>query len=118
MTGILWFKTRLFSYYFWHIFRIDVHREKGPSRSRPSEDTLTTIKGDPSAFSYAISEILTVMENEYQKRNETSDDKKAVQLKLLAHDMLCGRIIGKGGHNLKKVRQDSNVTKLIISNSM
>jgi len=39
-------------------------------------------------------------------------------LKLLAHDLLCGRIIGKGGNNLKMVRQESGVTKLIISNSI
>lgn len=96
-------------------FRIDVHRDKG-NRSRPSEDTLTSIRGDPTNFSDAIREILTVMSTEYENRN--FEETRGLQLKMLAHDLLCGRIIGKGGNNLKKVRQDSGVTKLIISNSM
>ena len=55
------------------------------------------------------------MNTEY-KNNE--DEEEPLQLKLLAHDLLCGRIIGKGGNNLKMVRQESGVSKLIISNSM
>lgn len=85
-------------------------------RGRPYEDTLTTIKGDPTSFSDAIKELLNVMQTDYEKREE--DECKPLQLKLLAHDLLCGRIIGKAGNNLKKVRNDSGVTKLIISNSM
>jgi len=97
--------------------KIDIHRDKGPISGRPSEDTLTTIKGDPASFSYAINEMLTVMEAEYEKREEEGE-KKLLQLKLLAHDLLCGRIIGKAGANLKQVKQDSGVNKLIISNSI
>lgn len=95
--------------------RIDVHRDKN-NRNRPSEDTLTSIRGDPENFSDAIKEILEVMNTEYDNRN--IEESRGLQLKILAHDLLCGRIIGKGGNNLKKVRQDSGVTKLIISNSM
>ena len=98
------------------IFRVDIHRDKGPIRGHPTEDTLTTIKGEPGAFSEAVKEILTVMHNEYEKLE--FEDKRPLQLKLLAHDLLCGRIIGKGGNNLKQTRQESGVTKLIISNSM
>ncbi|XP_057294108.1 insulin-like growth factor 2 mRNA-binding protein 2 [Hydractinia symbiolongicarpus] len=96
--------------------KIDIHRDKGPMRGRPYEDTLTTIKGDPTSFSDAIKELLVVMQTDYEKREE--DECKPLQLKLLAHDLLCGRIIGKAGNNLKKVRNDSGVTKLIISNSI
>ena len=133
-------------------FRIDIHRDKGNSRGRQPEDTLTSIKGEPVAFSNAVRELLLVMNSEYENKekekeeeeeeeeesvdkndnadNEGSDsgdqenkkeqqeEKQTLQLKLLAHDLLCGRIIGKGGNNLKLVRQESGVTKLIISNSM
>merc|ERR1719193_1460089 len=95
--------------------KIDIHREKGAMRSHPSEDTLTSIKGDQESFSDAVKEIIAVVDNEYQKYNEES---RPLQLKLLAHDSLCGRIIGKGGNNLKQVRNESGVTKLIISNSI
>ena len=55
-----------------------------------------------------------------EKENEEEEEKTTppLQLKLLAHDLLCGRIIGKGGNNLKQVRQESGVKKLIISNSV
>lgn len=92
-----------------------MHRDKG-NRNRSSEDTLTSIRGDSENFSDAIKEILKVMNTEYENRN--LDESHGLQLKILAHDLLCGRIIGKGGNNLKKVRQDSGVIKLIISNSM
>jgi len=95
--------------------KIDIHREKGAMRSHPSEDTLTSIKGDQESFSDAVKEIIAVVDNEYQKYNEES---RPLQLKLLAHDSLCGRIIGKGGNNLKQVKNESGVSKLIISNSI
>lgn len=61
-------------------------------------------------------------EEEGEEKQEEDQEEEVVnaplQLKLLAHDLLCGRIIGKGGNNLKQVRQDSGVNKLIISNSM
>ena len=90
---------------------------------------MVSIKGEPMAFSNAIKELLLVMnaelENEEDEENneEVEENNEEVapsplQLKLLAHDLLCGRIIGKGGNNLKQVRQDSGVKKLIISNSM
>lgn len=95
--------------------KIDIHREKGQMKSHPSEDTLTSIKGDPESFSEVVKEIITVVDTEFQKYNEES---RPLQLKLLAHDSLCGRIIGKGGNNLKQVRNESGVSKLIISNSI
>ena len=98
------------------LFRIDIHRDKGPGYRGPSEETIVTIKGDPESFSKAIREILTAFNAEHEKRD--SDTQKVLQLKLLAHDLLCGRIIGKGGNNLKQTKQESNVSKLIISNSM
>ena len=86
---------------------------------------MVSIKGEPTAFSNAIKELLLVMNTELEKDDgeegeETEEEvvKAPLQLKLLAHDLLCGRIIGKGGTNLKQVRQDSGVNKLIISNSM
>jgi len=95
--------------------KIDIHREKGQMKSHPSEDTLTSIKGDPESFSEVVKEIISVVDKEFEKYNEES---RPLQLKLLAHDSLCGRIIGKGGNNLKQVRTESGVTKLIISNSI
>ena len=95
--------------------KIDIHREKGAMRGHPSEDTLTSIKGDQESFSEAVKEIITVVDKEYQKYNE---ENRPLLLKLLAHDSLCGRIIGKGGNNLKQVKSESGVTKLIISNSI
>lgn len=97
--------------------KIDVHRDKGTGRYRQSEDTLCSIKGEPEAFSEAIHELLLIMNTEYEN-SEQNEEEKSLQLKLLAHDLLCGRIIGKGGNNLKMVRQESGVTKLIISNSI
>lgn len=94
--------------------KIDIHREKGAMRNHPSDDTLTSIKGDEESFSEAVKEIITVISKECQKYEEN----RPLQLKLLAHDSLCGRIIGKGGNNLKQVRNESGVTKLIISNSI
>lgn len=94
--------------------KIDIHREKGAMRNHPSDDTLTSIKGDEESFSEAVKEIITVISKECQKYEEN----RPLQLKLLAHDSLCGRIIGKGGNNLKQVRNESGVNKLIISNSI
>lgn len=94
--------------------KIDIHREKGAMRNHSSDDTLTSIKGDEGSFSEAVKEIITVISNESEKYEEG----RPLQLKLLAHDSLCGRIIGKGGNNLKQVRNESGVNKLIISNSI
>jgi len=96
--------------------KIDIHRDKGSGRGRQTDDTLTSIKGDPEAFSNAIKELLTVINAELE--SEENEDPMPLQLKLLAHDLLCGRIIGKGGNNLKSVRQESGIKKLIISNSI
>ncbi|XP_002157937.2 insulin-like growth factor 2 mRNA-binding protein 2 [Hydra vulgaris] len=96
--------------------KIDIHRDKGPCYRGPCDETIVTIKGDPESFSKAIREILSAFSNEYEKRD--TDARKPIQLKLLAHDLLCGRIIGKGGNNLKQTKQESNVSKLIISNSI
>jgi len=99
--------------------KIDIHREKGAMRCHPSEDTLTSIKGDPESFSEAVREIITVVDKEYQKHNANQNEEtRPLQLKLLAHDSLCGRIIGKSGSNLKQVKTESGVSKLIISNSI
>lgn len=99
--------------------KIDIHREKGAMRCHPSEDTLTSIKGDPDSFSEAVKEIISVVDKEYQKHNaNTNEESRPLQLKLLAHDSLCGRIIGKSGSNLKQVKTESGVSKLIISNSI
>jgi len=99
--------------------KIDIHREKGAMRCHPSEDTLTSIKGEPDSFSEAVKEMTSVVDKEYQKHNANqNEESRPLQLKLLAHDSLCGRIIGKSGSNLKQVKTESGVSKLIISNSI
>lgn len=95
--------------------KIDIHRDKGPSRGRPPDDTLATIKGANEEFSKAVREIMSVVDEELQKQDY--EDQRTLQLKLLAHDSLCGRIIGKNGHNLKQVRSETGA-RLIISNSI
>ena len=114
----------MFTCYF-YFFRIDIHRDKGAGHTRQPEEILVSVKGEPTAFSNAIRELLLVMNTELEKEEEEEEKqeeeavvKASLQLKLLAHDLLCGRIIGKGGNNLKQVRQDSGVNKLIISNSL
>jgi len=94
--------------------KIDIHREKGSNQSRRQpEDTLATIKGTNENFSGAVKEIMKVIDSEFKKYEEH----RPLQLKLLAHDNLCGRIIGKAGNNLKEISKATGA-RLVISNSL
>eukprot|EP00794_Sanderia_malayensis_P003316 gene3316-3801_t len=92
--------------------KIDVHREK----NKGSDDTITTIKGNPKGFSEACQQIIAVISEETEKLS-TEEELKPPQLKILSHDSLCGRLIGRSGVNLKRI-QDSSGAKVIISNTM
>jgi len=86
--------------------RVDVHRKDNAG----SLEKAITIYGNPENCSAACKRILEVMRDEYQATSKQGE----VQLKLVAHNNLIGRIIGKGGATIKKVMDDTN-TKVMVS---
>ncbi|CBY21364.1 unnamed protein product [Oikopleura dioica] len=81
--------------------RVDVHRREGPG-----SDKVATIYGAPEACGAAAIRILEIVRKE-EKDNE-------LPLKVLAHNALIGRLIGRDGRNLKHV-QDKTGTRIAIS---
>ena len=71
--------------------RVDVHRREGPG-----SDKVATIYGAPEACGAAAIRILEIVRKE-EKDNE-------LPLKVLAHNALIGRLIGRDGRNLKHVQ--------------
>jgi len=87
--------------------RVDVH---GKENSGLIEKVIS-IFGQPENCSNACKEILQVMQQE-----STSNNRGEVMLKMLADDRYCGRIIGKEGKMIKKIREDTG-TKITVSNA-
>lgn len=87
--------------------RVDVH---GKENSGLIEKVIS-IFGQPENCSNACKEILAVMQQE-----STSNNRGEVMLKMLADDRYCGRIIGKEGKMIKKIREDTG-TKITVSNA-
>ena len=86
--------------------RVDVHRKDNAG----SLEKAITIYGNPENCTSACKRILEVMKEECEKTNKSGD----VSLKILAHNNLIGRIIGKGGATIKKIMEDTD-TKITVS---
>ncbi|XP_065561793.1 insulin-like growth factor 2 mRNA-binding protein 3-B [Artemia franciscana] len=85
--------------------RVDVHRKENIG----SLEKAITIYGNPENCTNACKKILEVMQQEAE-----STGKGEITLKMLAHNNLIGRIIGKGGATIKKIMQDTD-TKITVS---
>lgn len=95
--------------------RIDVHRKDNPGAT----EKVITINGNPEACNGAVAAILDIVREEdrnarMQAGTWNDDD---IPLKILAHNSLIGRLIGKDGRHLKGVQEKVD-TKIAISNSM
>ena len=86
--------------------RVDVHRKDNVG----SVEKAITIYGQPENCSNACLQILKVMQEE-ARNTEKSDD---IPLKILAHNNLIGRIIGKQGSTIKKIMEETD-TKITVS---
>ena len=71
--------------------RVDVHKRDGHGT-----DKVATIYGAPEACGVAANRILDII-----RKEERDDD---LPLKLLAHNALIGRLIGRDGRNLKQIQ--------------
>ncbi|XP_021923058.1 insulin-like growth factor 2 mRNA-binding protein 1 isoform X2 [Zootermopsis nevadensis] len=85
--------------------RVDVHRKDNVG----SLEKAITIFGNPDNCTNACRRILEVMQQEANNTN-----KGEISLKILAHNNLIGRIIGKGGNTIKRIMQDTD-TKITVS---
>ena len=85
---------------------MDVHRKD----SVGSVEKAITIYGQPDNCSNACLAILKVMQEE-ARNTEKSED---IPLKILAHNNLIGRIIGKQGSTIKRIMEDTE-TKITVS---
>ncbi|KAG7505148.1 insulin-like growth factor 2 mRNA-binding protein 1 [Solea senegalensis] len=86
--------------------KIDVHRKENAGAAEKP----ISIHSTPEGCSSACRMILEIMHQE-AKDIKTIEE---ILLKILAHNNLVGRLIGKEGRNLKKIEQDTN-TKITIS---
>ncbi|XP_076233059.1 IGF-II mRNA-binding protein [Calliopsis andreniformis] len=86
--------------------RVDVHRKDNVG----AQEKAITIYGNPENCTNACKKILEVMQQEANSMNKGTD----ITLKILAHNNLIGRIIGKGGTTIKRIMQDTD-TKITVS---
>lgn len=95
--------------------RIDVHRKDNPGAGEKA----ITINGTAEACGEAVKAILEIVreEDKNARTSEGTYQDDEVPLKILAHNSLIGRLIGKEGRNLKAV-QEKVETKIAISNSV
>lgn len=84
---------------------MDVHRKDNVG----SLEKAITIYGNPENCTNACKRILEVMQQEANNTN-----KGEISLKILAHNNLIGRIIGKGGNTIKRIMQETD-TKITVS---
>ncbi|KAF7987665.1 hypothetical protein HCN44_003528 [Aphidius gifuensis] len=85
--------------------RVDVHRKDNVG----SLEKAITIYGNPENCTNACKKILEVMQQEANNTN-----KGEITLKILAHNNLIGRIIGKGGNTIKRIMLDTE-SKITVS---
>lgn len=85
--------------------RVDVHRKDNVG----SLEKAITIYGNPDNCTNACKRILEVMQQEANNTN-----KGEITLKILAHNNLIGRIIGKSGNTIKRIMQETD-TKITVS---
>ncbi|XP_035250399.1 insulin-like growth factor 2 mRNA-binding protein 2 isoform X1 [Anguilla anguilla] len=86
--------------------KVDIHRKENAGAAEKP----VTIHSTPEGCSSACRMILDIMQKE---ANETKVAEQ-IPLKILAHNSLVGRLIGKEGRNLKKIEQETG-TKITIS---
>ncbi|XP_070831617.1 insulin-like growth factor 2 mRNA-binding protein 2a isoform X2 [Chaetodon trifascialis] len=86
--------------------KVDIHRKENAGAAEKP----ITIHSTPEGCSSACRMILDIMQKE---ANETKTSEE-VTLKILAHNSLVGRLIGKEGRNLKKIEEETG-TKITIS---
>lgn len=70
-----------------------------------------SITGQPECVTSACKEILQVVQQE-----AAASSRGEVILKILADDRYCGRVIGKEGKVIKKIREDTD-THIVVSNT-
>jgi len=87
--------------------RVDVHRKLEHSASL---EKAITVYGQPENCTAACKRILEVMEEEARNVGKPPE----IALKILAHNNLIGRIIGKQGGTIKKIMEDTD-TKITVS---
>ncbi|GIY98713.1 insulin-like growth factor 2 mRNA-binding protein 1 [Caerostris extrusa] len=95
--------------------RVDVHRKENSGAFDKDEMysvQVITIYGNPDNCSLACQKILEVMQQEANNTNRGE-----VPLKILAHNNLIGRIIGKSGNTIKRIMETTE-TKITVSSSM
>ncbi|XP_038044743.1 insulin-like growth factor 2 mRNA-binding protein 2 isoform X2 [Patiria miniata] len=80
--------------------RIDIHRHENPG----SGEKAVTYFGNPEDCTTACRKVREVLSQELSQKGSLPP------LKLLAHDALVGRLIGKGGSSLKHIMQESGAT--------
>jgi insulin-like growth factor 2 mRNA-binding protein 1 len=87
--------------------RVDVHGKENTGLI----EKVISIFGQPENCTNACKEILQVMQHE-----STSNNRGEIMLKMITDDRFCGRIIGKEGKMIKKIREDTS-TKITVSNA-
>lgn len=87
--------------------RVDVHRKLEHSAAL---EKAITVYGQPENCTAACKRIMEVMEEEARNVGKPSE----MSLKILAHNNLIGRIIGKSGATIKKIMEDTD-TKITVS---
>ncbi|XP_039262490.1 insulin-like growth factor 2 mRNA-binding protein 1 isoform X2 [Styela clava] len=92
--------------------RVDVHRKENPGATEKA----VTINGTPEACTAAVVKILEIVREEDRNARTAAGTwtEDELPLKLLAHNSLIGRLIGRDGRNLKAI-QDKVDTKIAIS---
>ncbi|CAL8321663.1 unnamed protein product [Merluccius merluccius] len=86
--------------------KVDIHRKENAGAAEKP----ITIHSTPEGCSSACRMILDIMQKEASETKATED----IPLKILAHNSLVGRLIGKEGRNLKKIEEETG-TKITIS---
>ncbi|KAM8770322.1 insulin-like growth factor 2 mRNA-binding protein 2 isoform 5-T5 [Rhynchonycteris naso] len=86
--------------------RVDIHRKENSGAAEKP----VTIHATPEGTSEACRMILEIMQKEADETKLSED----IPLKILAHNGLVGRLIGKEGRNLKKIEHETG-TKITIS---
>ncbi len=86
--------------------RVDVHRKD----SVGSAEKAITIYGQPENCTNACLQIMKVMQEEARNTGKPED----IPLKVLAHNNLIGRIIGKQGGTIKRIMEETE-TKITVS---
>lgn len=86
--------------------KVDIHRKENAGAAEKP----ITIHSTPEGCSATCRMIMDIMQKEADDTKVTED----IPLKILAHNSLVGRLIGKEGRNLKKIEEETE-TKITIS---